>query len=137
MTRPEMRTRIETTTFPGDVGCYVVYAEERDERPLYVGVAARRGLNERWERDHLRDRAGSSAFRRSLGVHLGLVKDKLRRPARYYAPEVGQAITKALRRGYIELYPCRSEAEALLLESRLIAELDPILNVKRTLRTGG
>jgi hypothetical protein len=41
-------------------------------------------------------------------------------------------ITTALRRGYIELYPCGSESEALLLEGRLIAELDPVLNVKRT-----
>ena len=126
-----MRTEIETTTFPGDVGCYVVYAEAGDEKPLYVGVAAKRGLDERWERDHLRNRSGSSALRRSLGVHLGLVEDKLRRPTRYYPPEVEAAITKALRRGCIELYPCESEAEALLLEARLIADLDPILNVKR------
>ena len=64
-------------------------------------------------------------------MHLGLLEDKLRRPARYYPPEVEAAITAALRRGYIELYPCGSEAEALLLEGRLIAEFDPLLNVKR------
>jgi hypothetical protein len=95
-----------------------------------VGVAAKRGLVERW-RDHLGNRSGSSALRRSLGVYLGLVEDKLRRPARYYPPEVEQAITAALNRGYIELYPCQSETEALLLEARLIAELDPLLNVRR------
>ena len=126
-----IRTQIQRTTFPGDVGCYAVYEDAEAERPLYVGVAAKRGLVERWQRDHLRDRSGSSALRRSLGVHLGLVEDKLRRPARYYPPEVEAAITTALRRGYVQLYPCGSEAEALLLEGRLISELDPILNVKR------
>jgi hypothetical protein len=111
-----IRTEIQRTTFPGDVGCYAVYEDEEAERPLYVGVAAKRGLVGRWQRDHLRDRSGSSALRRSLGVHLGLVEDKLQRPARYYPPEVEAAITAALRRGCIELHPCGSEAEALLLE---------------------
>ena len=126
-----IRTEIETTVFPGEVGCYVVYESESAERPLYVGVAARRGLVERWNRDHLRNRAGSSALRRSLGVHLGLVGGKLRRPARYYPPEVENKITEALKRGYVELYPCDSATEALLLEAALIAKLDPILNVRR------
>jgi hypothetical protein len=52
-----------------------------------------------------------------------------------FGPPLGigrTGITTALRRGYIELYPCGSESEALLLEGRLIAELDPVLNVKRT-----
>jgi hypothetical protein len=126
-----IRTEIETTTFPGDVGCYAVYEDAESTRPLYVGVAARRGLNQRWNGDHLRARAGSSALRRSLGVYLGLVDEKLRRPARYYPPEVEDAITQALNRGYIELYPCTSETEALALESELIARLNPILNVRR------
>jgi GIY-YIG catalytic domain len=125
------RTEIQMDHVPGDVGCFAVYEDAKAERPLYVGVAAKRGLVERWEHDHLRNRSGSSALRRSLGVHLRLVEDKLRCPARYYPPEVEAAITTALRRGYIELYPCRSEAEALLLEGRLISELDPLLNVKR------
>jgi hypothetical protein len=46
-------------------------------------------------------------------------------------PEVEQAITKALERGYIELYPCGSRAEALALEAEVIARLDPSLNVRR------
>jgi excinuclease UvrABC nuclease subunit len=117
-------------TFPGDVGCYVVYPEADSDRPLYVGVAARRGLDERWK-DHLGRRSGSSALRRSLAVHLGLVDEKLRLPDRYYPPEVEEALTKALKRGFLELYPCESESEALVLEAELIAKLDPMLNVKR------
>jgi hypothetical protein len=109
----------------------VVYLEPEEDRPQYVGVASKRGLDQRWNRDHLSNRSGSSALRRSLRVHLGLVEDKLRRPKRYYPPELEESITKALRRGYVELYPCASEAEALLLEAQLIAELDPVLNVKR------
>jgi len=38
-----IRKEIENVTFPGDVGCYVVYPEADSDRPLYVGVAARRG----------------------------------------------------------------------------------------------
>lgn len=125
------RESIATVIFPSVEGCYVVYGGASDERPLYVGVAARRGLDQRWNRDHLGGRSGSSALRRSLGVHLGLVEEKLRRPARYYPPEVEEQITVALKRGSIELYPCESEEEALLLEAELIARLDPVLNVQR------
>jgi hypothetical protein len=127
-----VRTMIEATVFPPVVGCYVVYEDESAERPAYVGVASERGLDQRWNRDHLPARSGSSALRRSLGVHLGLTQEKLRRPARYYAPDVEAKITQALRRGYVEVYPCRSRAAALMLESQLIARLGPILNVRRS-----
>jgi excinuclease UvrABC nuclease subunit len=125
-----MRTRICDTEFPGDVGVYVVYETDGATRPLYVGVASRRSLRQRWG-DHLGSRSGSSALRRSLAVHLNLMHEKLRRPDRYHAPEVEKQITAALSRGYVELYPCTTEAEALALEARLIRELDPILNVLR------
>ena len=126
-----LRTSIAATAFQGDVGCYVVYDSPDAERPLYVGVASRRGIDQRWNRDHLRNRAGSSALRRSLGVHLGLVDEKLRRPSRCYPEDVEAQITAALRRGYIELYPCHSEHEALAMELELIGRLDPLLNVRR------
>ena len=125
------RTMIGETELPGTVGCYVVYKTPNAERALYVGMAGERGLHTRWSRDHLGRRSGSSALRRSLGVHLGLVDEKLRRPNRYYPPEVEATITEALRSGYIELYPCASVEEARRLEMELISQLDPILNVQR------
>jgi hypothetical protein len=57
-------------------GVYVVYAE--GDAPLYVGVAVTQSIRKRWESQHLKPRAGGSALRRTLGVHLALVETKLR-----------------------------------------------------------
>lgn len=123
-----MRTRAPDTNFPDRPGVYVLYGE--GPHPLYVGVAATQSLAERWGRQHLRDRAGGSALRRSLGVHLGLVKEKLTRATgRYYEPDVEQGITSFLESCEIELYEAPDASAARLLEAELIDRLAPTLNV--------
>ncbi len=126
-----MRPSIENARFPAKPGIYVVFENADDERPLYVGVAARQTLHKRWRKEHLSPRSGSSALRRSLGVHLGLVEEKLQRPDRYYEPEVEQEITRFLRSCRIEFATAETEEDARRMEVEAIAQLDPLLNVVR------
>ena len=130
-----MRRRVSKATFPDQPGVYVVYERKNVTRSLYVGVAAKQTLRKRWRQNHLRPRAGSSALRRSLGVHLGLVEKKLRLPSRYYPPEVEEAITCFLRAVFVEFFPMSSGQEAVDLERKLIEQLSPRLNVSRGRRT--
>jgi excinuclease UvrABC nuclease subunit len=120
---------ISDASFPDSPGVYIVYANADDEQPLYVGVAATQSLAKRWRKQHLRPRAGSSALRRTLGVHLKLVTAKLKRPDRYYDEDVEEAITEYLMSCAIELRPTQTGEEARTLEHLLIHELQPLLNV--------
>jgi hypothetical protein len=127
------RYRVAEAEFPASPGVYVVW-EEGQATPLYVGVAATQTIKERWRKQTLQDRAGGSALRRTLGVHLGLVERKLsptRDGTRYYAPEVEHEITSFLLGCEIEFHPCRSAEESHELEETLIVELAPRLNVRR------
>jgi hypothetical protein len=125
----DMPERISEAVFPDSAGVYVVY---KDAEALYVGVAATQTLAARWRRQHLRPRAGGSALRRTLGVHLGLVDSKLRTSdGRYYPPAVEEAITLFLTNCEIEFHPTVDAASARALEHRLIGELRPTLNVRR------
>jgi len=65
-----VRKLVRIASFPDSPGVYVVYRPDQ-ERPLYVGVAATQTIAERWRKQHLYPRAGGSALRRSLGLHLG------------------------------------------------------------------
>jgi hypothetical protein len=97
-----------------------------------VGVAATQSIRKRWQTQHLRPRAGGSALRRTLGVHLGLVDAKLRRDeGRYYAPGVEESISRFLGDCEVEFYVVEDANAARSLEARLIAELRPTLNVLR------
>jgi GIY-YIG catalytic domain len=127
------RSNISTTDFPTEAGVYIVWEASSDTRPLYVGVAATQTIEQRWRRQHLLNRAGGSALRRSLGTHLGLVDRKLSvsRDGRFYAPEVEQAITDHLRSCEIEFVPAASTEHARELEAQLIEELRPLLNKRR------
>ena len=88
----------------------------------------------RW-RQHLSARAGGSALRRSLGVYLNLVDRKLTHAdGRYYPPDVEQRITAYLNDCDIELHATSTADEADDLELRLIAEMNPILNISRARR---
>jgi GIY-YIG catalytic domain-containing protein len=89
-----MAATVRDAAFPQTSGAYAVWGD--GDRPLYVGMAATQTLAQRWRRQHLRPRAGGSALRRTLGVRLGLVAEKLRRPERYYPAEVEAAITDFL-----------------------------------------
>jgi len=129
-TKTSTRHRVSDADYPQQPGVYVVYSGA-DERPLYVGVAATQTIAQRWNGQHLRPRSGGSALRRSVGPHLGLVTGKLRRPDRYYSPSVEEAITGFLQSCEVEFHPTASGEEARVLESRLIRELDPRLNVIR------
>lgn len=131
VTRMRTMERVVDADFPHQPGAYVVYESEADERPLYVGVAATQTIAQRWKRQHLYSRAGGSALRRSVGVSRGLVAEKLRRPARYYPPEVEQAVTEFLKACFVETYPTATAEDAKALEARLIRELNPSLNVAR------
>src|SRR3954469_5022482 len=118
--------------FPPRCGAYVVY-ESGTHRPLYVGMAATQTIEQRWRRQHLLNRAGGSALRRSLGLHLGLVERKLsvKRDGRFYPPEVERAITDFLCRCQIEFHEASSAEDARELESSLIESLRPRLNARR------
>lgn len=126
-----MKQLIQSAQFPELPGVYVVYENESDERPLYVGMAGTQTLAKRWQTNHLYARAGGSSLRRTLGVYLGLAEEKLKKPERYYAPEVEAQITAFLATCWIELIPTDTPGEAQDTEARLIQELDPILNVAR------
>jgi hypothetical protein len=58
----------------------------------------------RWQKQHLKPRAGSSALRRTLGPYLGLVERKLSvsRDGRYYPAPVEAAITRFLETCSVE-----------------------------------
>ena len=122
-----VREPIDGASFPLQPGTYVVWEDHDDGRPLYVGVAATQTIAQRWLRQHLYPRAGGSALRRTLGVWLGLVPDKLRRPARYYPSDVEAAITSFLERCLIEFHPTDEAGAARQLEVELIGELNPVL----------
>ncbi len=89
---------------------------------------------ERWRRQHLRSRAGGSALRRTLGVHLGLVERKLniRTDGRFYPPEVESAISAFLLDCEVAFVVANSPEDARTIESKLIQTLRPSLNVKRS-----
>jgi hypothetical protein len=125
-----VRERVADAEFPETPGAYVVYGEA-DEPPLYVGVAASQTIAKRWRTQHLRPRAGGSALRRTLGVHLRLVGTKLRTSeGRYYPAEVEAEITRYLEACGIEFHPARDAADARALEDFLIADRRPTLNVR-------
>ena len=126
-----MRHRVSMTAFPSSPGVYVVYENKGDRRPLYAGVAERQTLLQRWQKNHLRPRTGGSALRRTLGVHLGLVKQKLRQPKRCYPAEVEAEITRFLKGCWVELHQTKTGGEAVELERQLIRRLRPRLNVVR------
>ncbi len=126
-----MRRRVSKATFPDQPGVYVVYERKNVARPLYVGVAEKQTLRKRWRQNHLHPRAGGSALRRSLGVHLGLVGKKLRLPSRYYPAQVEAKITNFLERCFVELFPAVTGRKAIDLEREMIARLRPKLNVSR------
>ena len=124
------RVRIRDAAFPSRIGAYVVW-DEADDQPLYVGVAATQTLAQRWQRQHLYPRAGGSALRRTLGIHLGVVDTKLRRPSRYYPAAAEAAITRYLERCAIEFLPASTAEEARALEAEMIEHLSPKLNLRR------
>jgi hypothetical protein len=125
-----VRQRVAEADFPETPDVYVVYAG--DARPLYVGVAATQSIRKRWRGQHLRPRAGGSALRRTLGVHLGLVETKLRTAeGRYYPSDVEAAITSFLETCEIEFHLAANAAAAQALEAELIGTLGPTLNVRR------
>lgn len=126
-----MKQLIQTAQFPELPGVYVVYENAHDEQPLYVGMAGTQTLRKRWQVNHLYARAGGSSLRRSLGLHLGLAKEKLERPERYYAPEIEAQITAFLASCWIEFEPTETAAEAQDLEARTIDRLGPLLNAAR------
>ena len=124
-----MRQLVGRAVLPTSPGVYVVYRAGA-ERPLYVGVAATQTVAERWRKQHLYPRAGGSALRRSLGLHLGLVATKLRRgDGRYYPPGVEEAITRFLESCEIEFFPTATADEADDLEHELRQQLRPELNI--------
>ena len=122
---------VSRAVFPTSPGAYVVYRPGA-ERPLYVGVAATQTLADRWRKQHLYPRAGGSALRRSLGVHLGLVERKLRgADGRYYPPAVEQEITRFLESCEIQVFATDTADEADDLEHELRQRLNPELNIAR------
>ncbi len=130
---PAPRQLVRDVVFPRTPGVYVVYEPHPPaERPLYVGVAATQTLCERWCAQHLKNRAGGSALRRTLGVDLALVETKLtHRVGRYYPDDVEQAITDFLESCEIELYSTATADEAEDLEVELRERLQPRLNISR------
>ena len=125
-----MRQRVRTASYPASPGAYVLWETADCTAALYVGKAATQTIARRW-RQHRANRAGSSALRRSLGVHLKLVEQKLRLPARYYEPSVEAEITRYLDGCYVEFFPTDSVESATATESNLIKGLNPRLNVHR------
>jgi hypothetical protein len=65
-----------------------------------------------------------------LAVWLGLVTEKLKRPARYYSESVEEDVTRSLQTCWIQLFPAETGGEAIDLEHRLIRELKPLLNIR-------
>lgn len=121
---------VAKAAFPQSPGVYVL--GDGEQRPLYIGVAAKQTIEARWRRQHLRPRSGGSALRRTLGVELGLVPEKLRTArGRYYPEVVEQAITAYLLACTIEFHPTPDAESARALEADLIERLNPRLNVLR------
>jgi hypothetical protein len=130
-----VRESVATAAFPNSYGVYVVYATIADERPMYVGVAGTQTIAERWHKQHLRPRSGGSALRRSLGLYLGLVEQKLRTSeGRYYPPNVEDAISAFLTECFIEFFPTSTTEAADDLEVELRQSLRPGLNVSQARR---
>lgn len=83
----------------------------------------------------MRNRAGGSALRRSLGPYLGLVDVKLTKKAgRYYPPKVEEAITTFLETCAVEFFQTATEKDADDLEVELRERLKPRLNISRARR---
>ncbi len=114
------------SSLPDCPGVYVLWD---GDRVLYVGMSSAT-IAGRVTKQHLRNRAGSSALRRTLGVHLGLVDRKLSvtRDGRYYPDHVEQQITDYLQRCSISTVPFDDAAR---LERAAIEWLDPSLNAQR------
>jgi hypothetical protein len=125
------RVSIASAVFPDKPGVYVVYESMTAARPLYVGKAQSQSLRKRWQQNHLKNRSGSSALRRSFAVHRSFVAEKLRLPERYYAVDVEQAVSDALKDCFVELFPMEWGEDIDSAERAKIRELDPILNVLR------
>lgn len=126
-----MRQAVREAAFPDSPGVYGVY-QPGHERPLYVGVAATQTIAGRWRKQHLYPRAGGSALRRSLGLHLELVAAKLRTSeGRYYPAAVEAEITRFLEGCEIEFFPTATADEADDLEVELRDRLKPELNISR------
>lgn len=128
-----MRYADRSAEFPDEYGVYVVYESATARRPLYVGKAQTQTIRQRWIRNHLKNRAGGSAFSRSLGPHLALVDCKLSitRDGRYYPREVEREITETLHSYFVEWHTTATGEETSTQERKLIRDLDPILNVQR------
>lgn len=122
------KSPVTETDWPDTPGVYIVYESEQASTPLYVGIG--KSLRRRWLQDHLRDRSGSSAFRRTLGVQLGLVSEKLRRPDRYYPANVEAGVTEYLRTCWVQFIETPTREDASSLERELIARLKPRLNIQ-------
>jgi excinuclease UvrABC nuclease subunit len=116
--------------WPDTPGVYVVWGEDSGSRPTYVGMA--NSLRRRWSRDHLSGQSNRSALRRTLGTHLSLTSQKLRKPKPAYPRDVEKEITKFLNGCQIDLHVTVSAEEAAELERVLIASLNPLLNVQRS-----
>jgi hypothetical protein len=130
-----LRDSVKTAVFPNSYGVYVLYETIDDDQPLYVGVAGAQTIAERWRRQHLRHRSGGSALRRSLGVYLGLVEQKLRMSeGRYYPHEVEDAISAFLADCLIEFFPTSTTEAADDVEVELRQALRPRLNVSQARR---
>jgi hypothetical protein len=129
---PSPRARVADAAFPSTPGVYVVWGQV-ERRPLYVGVAATQSIERRWRDQHLRDRSGGSALRRSLGPHGGFVKKKLSvsKDGRYYEADIEKKITALQSDLELEFYECENGEEAVALEAELITELRPLLNSRR------
>ncbi len=121
-----MREIIARAAFPEGFGVYAVYeADAAAERPLYVGVAATETIRDRWRKYHLKNRAGGSALRRSLGVYLGLVESKLtRRRGRYYPAKVEQAITDFYRAARSSSAVLQPQTRPMILRSNFESSFD-------------
>lgn len=128
------KERVREARFPTACGVYLVFDSVSSEPPLYVGVAATQTIEERWRRQHLRSRAGGSALRRTLGVHLGLVERKLniRTDGRFYPPAVESAITAFLLDCHVAFVVADSPEDARAIEKELIETRRPHLNIKRS-----
>ncbi len=131
------RRTVAAAEFPSAPGVYVVYEPQSTDADalLYVGVAAVQSIAKRWQGQHLQNRSGGSALRRSLGPHLGLVDKKLTAKAgRYYPVEVEEEITDYLESCSIVFFPATTADEADELEVELRKRLRPKLNISRARR---
>jgi len=110
---------------PAGPGTYVIYDDSGGA--LYVGESG--NLRSRVFGDHLSHHSSLSAFRRSLGAHLGLgIKAKGRQD---YLPEQEKQITVFLRDTCtIAILPQSTKGRAVDLQAELIDQLAPVLNVQ-------